>query len=224
MTDYTLLFTDMKAGAGIMFLGYIQRLALGQVKALDRDQFPHRNCWDRVPGAGFEYRKNWRTRPESTLQISGSNVSRIDEWPRTIGRDQQQYIGTRWDGSRGAEIYHHWYPRDLNDYFTDIERVCTIVGTEQNHREWLQLKNIKTGRHNASAEINYKYDLKINERYPATTTLDYNKFFRTVERQEVQKFLINTLDSYTNDGLNDSIEMIKIYTELNDQLLKEWYE
>jgi len=244
-----LFISDIPAGASGSFIGYLQRVYIGTSPALSKQQFPTLNLWDGAfllnngPGDSSLGGHRLLNIPFKEGHWPGYfNFSYLDESP-DYSKEMFQRLGTHIqhnrkligilkepDGQQAITMSLHHFPKNIELYFKNFERVLTIHGTEEEHLRWLLLKLIKFKQKINIKEIkqqaigNCTFQHIIDHKYPAKTIINWHKFFIQQDMNEIERFLTATLPikDVNQERLDDIVEMIKIKNKLDDELIKEY--
>lgn len=140
------------------------------------------------------------------------------------------------NGNIGAILYSHYAPygvEGINKYFKNVKHLLAVNPGDVDTA--IYCENLKyTKKNNYSTNPNerqildkakfvvetYESVLKHN---PAEVNIDYKKFFFDRDEDEIKKFLQATMDieEFDNTKLNIVSDMIKSYTKVNIELLKD---
>ena len=246
-----LYICDIPAGSGVNFLGYLQHYYLGNVDYRAEEDFPKLNLWDdfiidRKPFTpGFEYYGDKRV-----INIAGSDFAELTYPLKPCpGREQDAYNSfiSIIDKEKSMYKYHqnqmsyeqrecilylHYLPVDLCKQYPKVTRLFNLYCDKATHIFIAALKQIKVDKEYLDnpneilnmAEKLYNYQ-ELGANVPAVTTVDYSKLFIDVNKDEVKKLIINSLDikEFNNNKLEPMCDMIKTYTKLNKDLINRFF-
>ncbi len=250
--DVKLFISDIPAGAGGSFMGYLQRVYMGTSPVLTEQQFPTLNLWDGAfllnngrgdsslgghrllnipfreghwPGYfNFNYLDQ---NPDYSKEMFQRLSTHIQHNRKLIGRLKEP-IGEQ--GQQAIPVYVHHFPKNVELYFKNFERVLTVHGTEEEHIRWHLLKwikfeqkiNIKQIKQQAIGNCTFQHI--VDHQYPANVIIEWNKFFVEQDMNEIEKFFTTTLPikDVNQERLDDIVEMIKIKNKLDNELIKEY--
>ena len=233
LNNFTLYLTTVPAGAGGSFLGYLQRYCQNEVPYMKEEEFPYLNNWDEVFGIAsigvyglFDSRSNadWFTN-----HITGGQR----EWTMPLGEHSKTPSGGIRKTNKGNyAVYHegHHFYYGVEKQWKEVHHVLGIEGDLDTHLYMYKLACIKNNKGLSEsgmldrATFLYNNQLKCNAEFPPNVSIDYNKFFIDVNKEEVMKFIVGTFVP-ANQGMDNKLDsicdMIRTYTKLNKELLND---
>ncbi len=216
LTNINLLIVTVPYGAGSSFLGYLQKVYSGGAPHKNESEFPPLNFWD------------------SMLE----NVDLAQHWDSSLFGEFKTFTSIITEislGSKTVFVNTHSFPTGDSPFNMEhVSHVLSVEGDLDAHLYMAKLKSLKTKNPKSSFDINditeratkaYERQLTSKATFKPNTSINYNKFFIDVDREEVSKFLVKTLDIKTIDKekLDIICDMITIYTRLNQALIKTTY-
>lgn len=242
----TLYISSIPAGAGGSFLGYLQNYYRDAVPQLTPVEYPTDNFWDSVGGVPcviqYSDKDTFNDIPlEETyvnedFQAEGEeNSAKILASLNTLHTEIQGNNGPNPDNT--VYIHAHVFPNEYNfnlifkqvhclfrveaDYNTLL--YCGKLKFNKPRGEWLD-DNMDNLVHKVSTI--YRQQQRGQLVYPALNSINYNKFFFDIDRDEIQKyFTFIEKDEYSQQRFDEKFDtiaqMTREYTAVNRELINE---
>ena len=233
LNNFTLYLTTVPPGGGGSFLGYLQRYCQDEVPYMTEEEFPYLNNWDEVFGiASVGVYGLFDSRPDAdwfTNNMTGGQR----EWTTPLGEHSKTSSGGIRKTNKGNyAVYHegHHFYSGVEKQWKEVHHVLGVNGNLDAHLYMYKLACIKNNKSDSEKEILdratflYNNQLKCNAKFPPNVSIDYNKFFIDVNKEEVMKFIVGTFVP-VNQGMDNKLDsicdMIRTYTKLNKELLND---
>lgn len=216
LANINLIIVSIPPGAGSSFLGYLQKVYSGTKDYKTESQFPPLNFWDCML-QNVDLVQHWDSSLFGEFKTFTSIITEIDLSSKTV------FVNT------------HSFPTGDSPFNMEhVSHVLSVEGDFDAHLYMAKLKSLKTKNPKSLFDINditeratkaYERQLISKSTFKPNTSINYNKFFIDVDRKEISKFLIRTMEikRIDEEKLDIICDMIAIYTRLNQALIKTTY-